>query len=60
MTSLPPYFKSSIEEQKWADGFKAGLKELIPELQDLKEKTLDESTAAKLEVLITKTAKRAE
>jgi hypothetical protein len=60
MTSLPPYFKSSIEEQKWADGFKAGLKELIPELQDLKEKTTDATTAEKLEVLIAKTSKRSE
>jgi hypothetical protein len=60
MTSLPPYFKSSIEQQKWDDGFKAGLKELIPELQDLKEETTDATTAEKLEALITKTAKRAD
>jgi hypothetical protein len=60
MTSLPPYFKSSIEQQKWDDGFKAGLKELIPELQDLKEETTDATTAEKLEVLIAKTGKRAE
>ena len=60
MTSLPPYFQSSIEQQKWNDGFKAGLKELLPELEQLKEETTDASTAEKLEVLITKTARRAE
>ena len=60
MTSLPPYFESSIEQQKWDSGFKAGLKELIPELEDLKETTLDESTAAKLDALIAKTTRRAE
>jgi hypothetical protein len=60
MTSLPPYFQSSIEQQKWDDGFKAGLKELLPELEELKEETTDASTAEKLEVLIAKTARRAE
>lgn len=60
MTSLPPYFKSSIEQQKWDDGFKAGLKELLPELQDLKEETTDATTSKKLEALIAKTTKRTE
>jgi hypothetical protein len=59
MTSLPPYFQSSIEQQKWDDGFKAGLKEIIPELEELKEETTDAATAEKLEALITKTARRA-
>ena len=60
MTPLPPYFKSSVEQQKWDDGFKAGLKELIPELEELKDKTTDATTAKKLEALIAKTSKRAE
>ena len=60
MTSLPPHFQSSIEQQKWDNGFKAGLKEILPELEQLKEETTDASTAEKLEVLITKTARRAE
>lgn len=60
MTSLPPHFKSSIEQQKWDSGFKAGLKELIPELEELKEGTTDAATAEKLEALITKTTRRAE
>jgi hypothetical protein len=60
MTSLPPYFQSSIEQQKWDSGFKAGLKELIPELEDLKEETTDALTAEKLEALIAKTTRRAE
>lgn len=60
MTSLPPYFKSSIEQQKWDDGFKAGLKELVPELEVLKQETTDATTAEKLEALIAKTTKRSE
>jgi hypothetical protein len=60
MTSLPPYFESSKESQKWDDGFKAGLKELVPELETLKEETTDAATAEKLEALIVKTNRRAE
>lgn len=60
MTSLPPYFKSSLEQQKWDDGFKAGLKEVLPELQELKEETTDAATAEKLEAIIAKTTKRSE
>ena len=60
MTTLPPYFQSSVEQQKWDAGFKAGLKEILPELEELKEETTDATTAEKLEAIITKTSKRAE
>jgi hypothetical protein len=60
MTNLPPHFQSSIEAQKWEDGFKAGLKELVPELESIKEETTDASTAEKLETLIVKVNRRAE
>ena len=60
MTSLPPYFESSKESQKWDDGFKAGLKELVSELETVKEETTDATTAEKLEALIVKANRRAE
>lgn len=60
MTNLPPYFQSSVEAQKWEDGFKAGLKELIPDLEAIKESTTDAATAEKLEALIIKTNRSAE
>ena len=58
MTSLPPYFQSSIEQQKWEDGFKAGLKENASDIADILETTTDPVTAGKLEALITKIDRR--
>lgn len=60
MTSLPPYFQSKLENDKWEDGFKAGLKELVAELEVLKEETTDAATAEKIDALIVKTNRRAE
>lgn len=58
MTSLPPYFQSEIEHQKWEDGFKAGLKETVPELTEMLETTSDPVTAGKLESLLAKIDRR--
>jgi hypothetical protein len=54
MTNLPPYFQSSIEQQKWDDGFKAGLKEVVPDLCDIMEETTDPTTVSKVEILLLK------
>ena len=54
MTNLPPYFQSSIEQQKWDDGFKAGLKEVVPDLCDIMEETTDPNTVSKVEALLWK------
>jgi ABC-type sugar transport system substrate-binding protein len=54
MTSLPPYFESSKDSQKWEDGFKAGLQENTPELTDIADETTDATTAEKLRALLTK------
>ena len=58
MTSLPPYFQSSIEHQKWEDGFKAGLKENISDIADILEDTTDAETAKQLEALLVKIDRR--
>lgn len=58
MTSLPPYFQSSIEHQKWEDGFKAGLKELVHDIADIMEETTDPNTSQQLEDLIMKIDRR--
>lgn len=58
MTNLPPYFQSSIEQQKWEDGFKAGLKENAAEIADILEETNDPKTAKKLEALLVKIDRR--
>jgi hypothetical protein len=55
-----PYSRSNAEQQKWDDGFKAGLKEFISELEELKEETTDASIVEKLEALIIKITKRSE
>ena len=54
MTTLPPYFQSSVEHEKWQDGFKAGLKENLSEICDILEETTDTATAVKLEALLMK------
>ena len=54
MTSLPPYFQSSIEQQKWEDGFKAGLKENTSEIAAIAAETTDTNTAKQLETLLLK------
>lgn len=58
MTSLPPYFQSSIEQQKWEDGFKAGLKENVSDIADILEDTTDANTAKQLEALLVKIDRR--
>jgi len=58
MTSLPPYFESSKEVQKWEDGFKAGLKENLSEIADILEDTTDANTAKQLEALLVKIDRR--
>lgn len=54
MTNLPPYFQSSVEQQKWDDGFKAGLKEVIAPICDIMEETTDPATVRKAEALLWK------
>jgi hypothetical protein len=58
MTSLPPYFQSSKEEQKWEDGFKAGLRENLSEIANILEETTDADTATQLEALLVKIDRR--
>jgi len=58
MTNLPPYFQSSVEQQKWDDGFKAGLKENISDIADILEDTTDANTAKQLEALLVKIDRR--
>lgn len=42
MTNHPPMFAREAEEQsKWNDGFKAGIAEVLSELQSVTEKTED-------------------
>jgi len=58
MTNLPPYFQSSVEAQKWEDGFKAGLKENVHDIANILEATTDQNTAEQLEALILKIDRR--
>ena len=42
MTKIPPYFAAQMEEQKkWDEGFKAGISEVLYELEAAVEKTED-------------------
>jgi hypothetical protein len=46
MTPIPPYFQSQMEEQqKWDDGFKAGIAEVVNSLaESASSEELDGST----------------
>lgn len=58
MTTLPPYFQSELEHKKWEEGFKAGLKESVPDLHEILEETTDSNTAEQIVSLLSKIDRR--